>query len=60
LYQAREACSHLETDRPTASQAMLPSATRRVPTSDIRARSARDAGMPRSGSPVRYEPGPGR
>ena len=24
LYEAREACSHLETDQPSASQAMLP------------------------------------
>ena len=52
LYEAREACSHLETDRPPASQAMLPIGSRGAPAGDLRRGPERQAAgeMSRSGS----------
>lgn len=52
LYEAREACSHLETDQPPASQAMLPIGSRRAPAGDLRRGPERQAAgeMSRSGS----------
>ena len=57
LYEAREACSHLETDRPPASQAMLPIGWRRAPAGDIRRGPERQAAgeMLRSESSDRRE-----
>ena len=57
LYEAREACSHLETDQPPASQAMLPIGSRRGPAGDLRRGPERQAAgeMSRSGSSVHRE-----
>ena len=59
LYEAREACSHLGTDQPPASQAMLPIGSRRAPAGLLRRGPERQAAgeMPRSGSSVHGEVG---
>ena len=57
LYEAREACAHLETDQPPASQAMLPIGSRRARAADLRRGPERQAAgeMSRSGSSVHRE-----
>ena len=57
LYEAREACSHRETDQPPASRAMLPIRSRRAPAGDLRRGPERQAAaeMSRSGSSVDRE-----
>ena len=57
LYEARAACSHLETDQPPASQAMLPIGSRRAPAGDLRRGPERQAagGWSLSGSSVHRE-----
>ena len=59
LYEAREACAHLESDQPPASQAMLPIGSRRAPVGDLCRGPERQAAgeMSRSGSSVRREVG---
>ena len=55
LYEAREACSHLETDQPPASQAILPIGSRVA--GNLRRGPERQAAgeMSRSGSAVHRE-----
>jgi hypothetical protein len=57
LYEAREACSHLGTDQPPASQAMLPIGSRRAPARELGHGPDRQAAgeMSRSGSSVHPE-----